>query len=529
VSTSIQIAAVPSLQPPRTGKLEHGDSCTLVLFGATGDLAKRKLIGAIYDLERKGLIPATFRVLGVDREPMTDEAFRTLARSALDESDEVKNISDDIWRNFGQRFFYAGADLTTLEGHQAIAKKLGEIEAHSAGEPNRLFYLSVPPVIFEPIVRNLAKSGLAPKTASWRDRPWRRVIIEKPFGTSLETAKALSGLVLGAFNEHQVYRIDHYLGKETVQNILVFRAANAMFEPVWNRTHISHVEITAAETVGVEQRARYYEHAGVVRDMFQNHLLQLVALTAMELPHTMDANAVRDEKVKVLRAVRPLLKTGEPQAIRAQYAAGIAGGKPVAGYRDEPGVDHASVTPTYAALQLNIDTGRWRDVPFYVRSGKRMAKRVSEIAVHFRVPPYLIEGLCGHSSDKPVEPNVLVLRVQPDDGVTVRFQAKIPGAALALTPEIEVASVDMNFNYADAFGAETHPAYETLLLDCMIGDATLFTRSDEVEVGWKITDPLLQYWEAHPPAVMPTYAAGQWGPQEADMLLARNGHSWRKP
>jgi glucose-6-phosphate 1-dehydrogenase len=505
----------------------HGDPCTIILLGATGDLTRRKLIGAIYDLLRKGLLAEGFGILAVDRTPMSDDAYRDIMRQSIQTSDEVKGFDEDMFNRLAARTRYASGDLTAPSCYTAIATRLAELE-QGLDEKNRLFYLAVPPVIFTPIVQNLASSGLVDRTHDDRARPWRRCIIEKPFGTSLATARALNDLVLGLFNEHQVYRIDHYLGKETVQNILVFRAANAIFEPIWNQHHIANVQITCAETVGVEARGKYYESAGVVRDMFQNHLFQLLALTAMELPNTFAADDVRNEKVKVLRAVRPFLADGPPAGVRAQYAPGTMGGQPVVGYKQEQLIDPASITPTYAAMKVTIENGRWRGVPFYLRSGKRMAKRVSEIAVQFKVPPFLIRGVTGPKPELPVDPNQLVLRVQPDDGATLRFQAKIPGAAMALTPEIESSSVDMTFDYADAFGAETHPAYETLLLDCMLGDATLFTRSDEVEAGWRLTDPLLDYWEQRDrPAALPTYPAGTPGPLEADALLARDGFRWR--
>jgi glucose-6-phosphate 1-dehydrogenase len=500
----------------------HGDPCTFILLGATGDLARRKLLGALVDLVRKRLVaggPGGLVVVAVDREPMDDAAYRKLAREALARSDEVRDVPGEVLDEVLAQTSYVQADLTAASGYRALGTRLDEVEPGTRG--NRLFYLAVPPVVFTPIVEGLAASGLAPRTADWMERPWVRLIVEKPFGHSLETARALNQLVLRHFGEHQVFRIDHYLGKETVQNILVFRAANAIFEPVWNRAHIDHVQITCAETVGIESRGKYYESAGVVRDMFQNHLLQLLALTAMELPVGMRANEVRDEKVKVLRAVRPLVDAlGKPTgAVRAQYE----------GYHDEKFVAPESVTPTYAALRLFIDNGRWRGVPFYLRSGKRMARRVSEIAVQFKIPAYLMRGLSGVTPAEPVEPNVLVLRVQPDDGVTVRFAAKIPGAAMQLTPEIEVACVDMTFDYADAFGAEVHPAYETLILDCMIGDATLFTRSDEVEVGWRITDPLLAAWERDRPPRLGRYRTGSWGPSDAEALLSADGFRWRRP
>jgi len=506
---------------------ERAEQCTMVIFGATGDLTKRKLFPALYQLHVENLLAPEFAVLAVGRETtLTDESFRDSMRKALAESDEVKNVDEAQWASFAQRIFFAGGDATDAAAYEGICARLNEIEkSRQTTERNRFFYLAVPPSVFEPIVRHLSSSGLVPRIDDPRARPWARVVVEKPFGHSLETARALNALVLSLFAEHQVYRIDHFLGKETVQNVLVLRFANSIFEPLWNRRWVSHVEITAAETVGVEARGKYYEEAGVVRDMFQNHLLQLLALTGMEPPPAMTADAVRDEKVKLLKSIRWLSPETIPtSAVRAQYAAGKLKDADVVGYRDEPDVAKDSQTPTYAAVRFYIDNWRWKGVPFYLRSGKRLKKRVSEIAVHFQAPPHLMFGGAGEHRD--LKANVLVMRVQPNEGVSLNFEVKVPGAAVALTQELEVAPVDMEFAYAEAFGETAAPAYETLLLDVMIGEMTLFTRSDEVEAAWRLIDPLLQYWEANPANPMPTYPAGSWGPAEANGLI---GAGWREP
>jgi glucose-6-phosphate 1-dehydrogenase len=514
-------------QVAQAARAEH---CTMVIFGATGDLTKRKLFPALYQLAAEHLLGPDFAVLAVGREASVDDAsFRERMRAAVGESDEVKQVDEEVWKAFAERIFFVGGDATDAAAYEGIKKKLDEIESACATEErNRFFYLAVPPSVFEPIVRLLSSSGLVPRIDDPNQRPWARVVVEKPFGRSLATAHALNQLVLSLFAEHQVYRIDHYLGKETVQNVLVLRFANSIFEPLWNRRWVSHVEITAAETVGVEARGRYYEEAGVVRDMFQNHLLQLVALTAMEPPSSMTADAVRDEKVKVLRSIRWLTPETIPgNTVRAQYVAGKVKDKDVRGYRDEPDVRKDSQTPTYAAVRFYVDNWRWKDVPFYLRSGKRLTKRVSEIAVHFRAPPHLMFG--GPGAGHNLEPNVLVMRVQPNEGVSLNFEVKVPGAAVALTQQVEVAPVDMDFTYSEAFGETAAPAYETLLLDVMIGEMTLFTRSDEVEAAWRLIDPLLEYWEKHPASPMPTYAAGSWGPRESDELIGRENGGWRTP
>jgi glucose-6-phosphate 1-dehydrogenase len=514
-------------QVAQAARAEH---CTMVIFGATGDLTKRKLFPALYQLAEEHLLAPGFAVLAVGRHAsLNDESFRDQMRAALAESDEVKKVDEEVWEPFAKRIFFVGGDATDASAYEGIKRKLAEIESEcAAADRNRFFYLAVPPSVFEPIVRLLSSSGLVPRIDEAEHRPWARVVVEKPFGHSLATARALNQLVLSLFAEHQVYRIDHFLGKETVQNVLVLRFANSIFEPLWNRRWVSHVEITAAETVGVEARGTYYEEAGVVRDMFQNHLLQLLALTAMEPPPSMTADAVRDEKVKVLKSIRWLTPETIPgSTVRAQYAMGKLKDQQVPGYRDEPDVAKDSQTPTYAAVRFHVDNWRWKGVPFYVRSGKRLAKRVSEIAVHFQSPPHLMFG--GNGAERELEPNVLVMRVQPNEGVSLNFEVKVPGAALALTQHIEVAPVDMDFTYTEAFGETAAPAYETLLLDVMIGEMTLFTRSDEVEAAWRLIDPLLEYWQANPASPMPTYPAGSWGPVEAEKLIGRENGGWREP
>lgn len=515
---------LPSMAPTA---FQHGDPCTLVIFGAAGDLSRRKLLPAIYLLARQGLLAADFTIIGVGIEALDDDKLRTMMREALGKSEEIKGgIDEAVWKGLADKMHWVGGDLTKGDVYGTLDHKLGEIEASLPRDrQNRLFYLSVPPGIFGTIVSQLASTGIAPRQKK-KASPWRRVICEKPFGTSLVTAKKLGDALLGAVDEHQIYRIDHYVGKETVQNVLVARSANAIFEALWNRAHISHVQITAAETVGLEGRGGYYEHSGVIRDMFQNHLLQTLALTAMEPPAEPTADATRDEKVKVLRKVRPLVRNGETSAVRAQYTAGIVKGEKVVGYREEQGASPTSVTPTYAGLRVEIDSNRWRGVPFFLRSGKRMARRVSEIAIVFTVPERLMYEPV---PTEILEPNVLSLRLQPDDGMSLRFTVKVPGAAMALTPGIEITPVDMRFEYASVFGPDSHPAYATLLLDCMIGDATLFTRTDEVEAAWEIIDPLLEHWEQSKEKDIPTYEAGTWGPSESDELLAKDGYNWRQP
>ena len=505
----------------------HGEVCTLVVFGAAGDLARKKLLPAIYILAEQGLLAKETRVVGVGIEPLDDAKFHALFQDALSHSSEIARLDQTTWADLRARISWVSGDLTDASVYAELRIHLEELEAtRIPSRRNRLFYMAVPPVIFTPIVTHLSASGVCPRTEDRKTSPWRRLILEKPFGNDLDSARQLNALVLSLFGEHQCFRIDHYLGKETVQNLLVARSANTMFEAVWSRQHVSHVQITAGETVGLEGRAKYYERAGVVRDMFQNHLLQMLALVAMEPPDAPTADAIRDEKVRALRAVPPLVVDGRTSAVRAQYRDGHVGDLAVVGYREEPGASPASMTPTYAAMRVFVESERWRGVPFYLRSGKRMAKRATEIALVFREPKRIMYEPC--VGETP-EPNALVFRIQPNDGMSLRISVKVPGAALALTPGIEITPVEMDFAFADAFGEGAHSAYATLLLDAMIGDATLFTRSDEVEAGWALTDPLLHLWENGSETNIATYAAGSWGPHEADELLAADGFSWRRP
>ena len=488
-------------------------SVQLVLFGAAGDLAHRKLIPALYDLHREGYLPKDVQIIGVDRKEMTGEQFTAFALDAADTHGRFfpRDKDAEDWARFAARLSYLQADATDEASYARLDEHLGEVP--DDGDIHRVFYLSVAPFLVEAIVRGLGSAGLL-------DDPDRgRIVVEKPFGHDAETARALDAVLLETASEPQIYRIDHYLGKETVQNLLAFRFANALFEPTWDARYVDHVQITVSETVGVEHRGGYYERSGAMRDMVQNHLLQLLCLVAMEPPVAFEADEVRNKKVDVLRAVRPITPERVHEvAVRGQYGSGHLEGDLVPGYRQEPDVDPHSITETYAALKLEIDNWRWHGVPFYLRTGKRMPRRVSEISVQFRPVPHRAFPA---GADEAWQPNRLVLRIQPDEGIVLRFQAKRPGPSMLLHP------VAMRFDYDEAF--DTPPdAYETLLLDAIRGDATLFMRSDQVETAWKVVEPVLDAWTS-PPAEFPNYASGTWGPAAAERMLAHDGRAWFTP
>ncbi len=493
---------------------QRADPNVFVIFGADGDLTKRKLIPALYNLKIQHHLPEDFAVVGFAISNLTTEDFRqNLSRDIHEFS--TGEVYPAVWEEIVKRLYYVQGDFRDPDAYVRLQQQLAHADKVHGTSGNYLFYLATAPSFFAEIVRQLGAIGLTNE----REGISRRVIIEKPFGHDLESARELNRDIRQVLDEHQIYRIDHYLGKETVQNILVFRFANGIFEPVWNRRFIDHVQITVAESVGVEHRGSYYEEAGALRDMVPNHILQLVSYIAMEPPNSFDANAVRDEKSKVLRAI---LQPHQVEVLRStvagQYGEGSLVGQPVPAYRAEPNVSPTSNAMTYVALKLFIDSWRWADVPFYLRTGKRMAKRVTEIVIQFKCAPLM---LFRKTTVEELAPNLLVIRIQPDEGISLRFDAKIPG------PSVRVGTVDMDFHYAKYFGGAPSTGYETLLHDCMAGDATLFQRADNVEMGWAVVQPILDVWQALPPASFPNYAAGSWGPREADELLERDGRSWR--
>lgn len=491
-----------------------GDACVLVIFGASGDLTRRKLIPSLYNLACVGCMNPNFEVLGVGRTEMSSEEFRAKLRESAAKSSDTRDFNESHWKEFEQRLHYFVGDLNDEQFYRRLQERLGEMDKSTA-KPNHLFYVSTPASVAGPIVEGLAHAGL-----NHSEKGWARIILEKPFGHDLKSAQELNAILHKSFDEKDVFRIDHYLGKETVQNILVFRFGNSLFEPVWNRNYIDYVEITAAEKVGVEGRAGFYEETGALRDMVANHLLQLLALTAMEPPIEFEADSVRGQKVQVLKSIRPMtVEEVAKRTVRGQYGPGVIDGKPVPGYREEPEVKKDSVTETYASVEFYVNNWRWADVPFYIRTGKRLPRQVSEIRVHFKRTP---QALFSTTPYEQLGPNVITLRIQPDDGISIAFDVKQPGA------HMRALTVDANFSYEAAFGHKGPPAYETLLLDSMRGDATLFTRHDEVEAEWRIITPIEEAWAQLPAPKFPNYAAGSEGPVEADALIAGDHRAWRK-
>ena len=487
--------------------------CTVVIFGATGDLTHRKLVPALYNLAADGELPPAVTVVGFARREKSDDGFRRELEEATRKFSR-QSVRDEIWKTFAQSIFYHQSDFSDESGYKTLAAELDKIDKERGTRGNRLFYFAVAPDQFEPILKHLKAVGLNEAQKG----SWARVIVEKPFGTDLASARELNRVVQNSFAEEQTYRIDHFLGKETAQNILVLRFANAIFEPLWNTRYIDHVQITAAETLGVEGRAGYYEGAGALRDMVQNHLLQLLCLVAMEAPTDLSADSIRDEKVKVVGALRRMSeKQVAIDVVRGQYAEGAINGQTVAGYRAEKNVDPKSTTETFVALRLNMDNWRWWNVPIFMRVGKRLPKSGTEISVHFKKAPLVL------FNKESTEQNVLVIRIQPDEGISLRMQAKMPGTSFRIEP------VKMDFHYGTSFGKASPEAYERLLLDAMSGDATLFARRDEVEEAWAFIDPIENAWAAPKDAPgLFFYPAGSWGPEEADDLLARDGRAWRR-
>jgi glucose-6-phosphate 1-dehydrogenase len=486
--------------------------CAMVLFGAAGDLTKRKLLPALFNLAKAKLLPQNFAVLGVSVDDLSLEQFRSQVTGFLPPEDH----EIEAWNWFTERLYYERGDFADPNTYSALSRRLADVDREHHTEGNYLFYLATAPKFFAPIVQQLGKVGLS----NQENEHWRRVVIEKPFGHDVESAKALNREIKAVLQENQIYRIDHYLGKETVQNIMVFRFDNAIFEPIWNRRYIDHVQITNAETVGVEQRGGYFDNAGTLRDMVPNHMMQLLSLTAMESPVSFSADAVRNEQAKVLHSIQPLDSEDVLQrTVRGQYGEGSENGVLVPGYRTESGVSPESRTETFVALKLNIDNWRWAGVPFYLRTGKRLAKRHTEISIQFRRTPF---ELFRNSPHHQHQTNTLVIQIQPVEGISLSFGAKSPG------PVLRVGPVDMSFEYSRYFGADAYTGYEVLLYDCMIGDATLFQRADMVEAGWTVVDPVLDVWKALPPRRFPNYAAGTWGPRDADELMERDQRQWRK-
>ena len=507
------MSAGTSADPEALGRVgKAAGSCAMIIFGASGDLTMRKLIPSLFNLAKAGLLPKSFVVVGAAHDEMTEDQFRAQVTQFLSASDR----QGEVWEWFSQRLRYHRGSFDDPAMFTALSAELKKADADFGTAGNYLFYLATAPKFFAPIVEQLGTARLSDEDQGH----WRRVVIEKPFGTDLESAKSLNRRIKEILKETQIYRIDHYLGKETVQNIMVFRFDNAIFEPIWNRRYIDHVQITNAETVGVEQRGGYFDNAGTLRDMVPNHVMQLLSLISMEAPISFQADAVRNEQAKVLHAIQALDSEDVLQrTVRGQYGEGTIKDQRVPGYRTEPGVSSESRTETFAAMKLSIDNWRWAGVPFYLRTGKRLAERHTEITIHFKTTPFEIFH---HAPVHKLHSNQLVIQIQPAEAISLSFGAKIPG------PILQVGSVDMSFEYTKYFKAEAYTGYEVLIYDCMIGDATLFQRADMVEAGWRVVDPVLDVWKVLPPRKFPNYPAGTWGPKEADDLLLRDEREWRR-
>ncbi len=491
--------------------------CAIVIFGASGDLSKRKLLPSLYRLFYERRISPNFAVIGSSRTPMSDDRFRDAMRDSVKKFLEEAPFDEDVWLSFAQCLFYVAGDLNNPSSYDDIRTKLDQVEKTHQTGGNVLFYLSTQPSHYAEAIVELGAHGLNQRNG------WTRVIIEKPFGHDLDSARKLNDEIHKVFDESQIYRIDHYLGKETVQNILAFRFGNGIFEPLWNRRYVDHIQITAAESIGVEGRGAYYQEAGALRDMIQNHLSQVMATVMMEPPTVFDATNVRDERAKLLRAVRVMRAEDVPQySVAGQYGPAMVGGQQLPGFRQEPSVDADSQTDTYAAVTFFVDNWRWAGVPIYIRTGKRLPKRVTDIAIQFHAPPLGLFQQETKTGPREVRPNLLVLRIQPEEGISLRFLSKSPGSGMRVRP------VSMDFNYGSSFGERSPTAYETLLVDAMAGDPTLYTRQDMVEASWQIVQPILDVW-AHTSFPFPNYPAGSWGPKASDEMLARQGHVWRIP
>ncbi len=512
--------------PLRQGlRLERmAEPCTMVICGATGDLTERKLGPALYNTLLGGFLPPEFTVVGFARRDLSDEEFCAHLLDGINKHSRNKPAKEAIWDSFTRGIEYHRGDFDDPAAYVELAKRLDRIDRDRGTAGNRLFYLAVPPSLYPEIVNQLDRAGLAGSGSRRRTgspKGWTRVIVEKPFGYDLESARTLNHEIAEVFDEDQVFRIDHYLGKETVQNLAVFRFGNGLFEPIWNRRYIDSVQITVAETVGVEGRGEFYDATGALRDIVQNHALQLMAMFAMEPPVEFAAQDLRDEKLKVLRGVKPMATADvAANTVRGQYVSGWVEGEKLGSYRDEPDVPPDSETETFAAIKLSIDSWRWAGVPFYIRTGKALPTRVTEISVQFKRAPLALFARAGVPT---VDPNVLAIRVQPDEGILLRFGAKVPGQGL------QIRTVNMDFRYGSSFAVDSPDAYETLLLDAMVGDASLFTRDDEIERSWEILDPILEAWKVGSGGPLHFYAAGTWGPPAADELLERDGRAWRRP